>query len=806
MRPIRLVCLSILLVCHLPHPHAAAAEAKLAPNDEQLLKSVGVPATGDGILEFFRRRLQAKPEGGRLAALARQLADKDAAARDRASAELVGVGSASVPLLRQAANELDEGPAAERASACLQLIEGAALPLAAARGLALFKPAGAAEVLLGYLPLAEDDRALEELTSHLVTVSTRDGKRDGALLAALDDPLPVRRAVAAEVLGQVGSATERLALRKLLRDPKLDVRRRVALVLAGHQDPEAVPALIGLLAELPTAQTQAIEEYLSSLAGEWAVKAPTGGDAIANRLRRDLWAAWWSATEGPALLEEFRRRTPPDEERLRIQALVGRLGDAQIAVRDKAMADVLALGPATAPYLRQASATRDNKTAEGARKCLTVVEANAMAPLPSAAIRLLALRNPPGAAEVLMAYLPSAEDDSLADEVRGALGAVSARDGKADPAIVRALTDASPIRRAAAAEALVSLTDQRDAIRRLLADPEPTVRQRASLVLGANREKDAVPVLIALLTELPAFGAGQVEDTLRSLADESAPDISLGESDASRKKCRAVWEDWWRKNADKADLGRLNPRNLLLGYTLVVEQYSTNGNTGRVLELDRQGKIRWQIEGLRMPSDAQMLPGDRVLICEQGMNRVSERDLKGKTLWEKPFNQPMAAQRLSNGNTLVVGRQQIVEFDRTGREVFNHSRPSADINCGKKLRNGHVVFITYQGLVVRLDATGKEVRTTRIPAIQYYGGYVDLLPNNHIVAPQYNGNKVYEYDAAGKVVWEATVSQPLSARRLPGGTTLVTSSNPFRVLELDRSGKVIWESKDFVQATRADRR
>src|SRR5205807_1192190 len=65
--------------------------------------------------------------------------------------------------------------------------------------------------------------------------------------------------------------------------------------------------------------------------------------------------------------------------------------------------------------------------------------------------------------------------------------------------------------------------------------------------LADLREQDAVPVLIALLTELRQAEAGQAESFLRDLAGGEAPKTSLGSTDLSRKKCRLAWETWWRK-------------------------------------------------------------------------------------------------------------------------------------------------------------------------------------------------------------------------------------------------------------------
>jgi hypothetical protein len=70
-----------------------------------------------------------------------------------------------------------------------------------------------------------------------------------------------------------------------------------------------------------------------------------------------------------------------------------------------------------------------------------------------AAVRLLGLRKPAGAAEVLLHYLPGADAD-VAGDVRAALFAVVQTNAKPDPILVRALEDKDPARRSAAAAAL----------------------------------------------------------------------------------------------------------------------------------------------------------------------------------------------------------------------------------------------------------------------------------------------------------------------------------------------------------------
>src|SRR5947209_3145186 len=79
--------------------------------------------------------------------------------------------------------------------------------------------------------------------------------------------------------------------------------------------------------------------------------------------------------------------------------------------------------------------------------------------------------------ELLLAYLPLA-GDAVTEEVRNTLAAVAVRDGRPEPALVQALDDRSPARRAAAGVALARAgsADLRAAARPLLKDAEPLVR------------------------------------------------------------------------------------------------------------------------------------------------------------------------------------------------------------------------------------------------------------------------------------------------------------------------------------------
>jgi HEAT repeat protein len=788
----------------LPALLAPAAVAAGPRGDEQLLRAAGLPTDDAGLLDFFRRR--ARPGAGRerLTALVGDLGDTSAEKRDRAAAELIALGPVAVPLLRQAARDPDDAPRAARARQCLDLLtgeQGAALPAAAARLLAGRGPAGASEALLAYLPYADDETVLDEVRSALVTLATRDGPPDAALLRALDDPLALRRATAAEVLAADDGPQAAPRLRLLLADPRPAVRLRVALALARDaHDADAVTALIGLLGDAAPADARRAEDYLQALAGEQAPNVPLREDAASRRKCRDAWAAWWACIDPSGLLNDVRRRTLTDEARGRAVRLASRLGDPSFAVREKATAELRGMGDAVALLLRQYSGDPDPEVSARAARLVKDAHA-AAAPLSPVVVRLLALRKPPGLAEALLAYLPMVEDDGLLTEVQDALAALAVRDGPADPALVRALDDAVPVRRGVSAAALwrARVADQRPAVRKLLQDRDPAVRLRVARAVADARGREAVPVLIDLLGELPAGPATEVDEYLRRVAGDGGPEVRPGPDEAARKRCRDGWAAWWRATGATVSLPAPEVRQGLLGYTLILFQGPVH-----VTEIGPDQKPRWDVGGITYSYDAQALPGNRVLIAEYGTGRVTERTTRGAVVWEHHVANPINCERLPNGHTVIGSRTGVVEVNRAGNEVLSLQRPQGDLMAARRARDGAVVWVTTAGECQWLNARGKVLRS--FPVSQVSMGALELLPGGHVLVAQSNDFRVAEFDADGKVVWSAPVPSPASAVRLPNGHTLVVAQAGPAVLELDRTGRAVWEYRNGQQPWRARRR
>src|SRR5262245_53237761 len=458
----------------------AAAQDKDDVDNLVKLQASGLGTDGPALVEFFTLRTQSAVAPEKLAGLIEKLGDKDADERTKAFRELVGLGPLAVPALRQAVSDPDSTDASALARRCLKLLQGegaAELPALAARALARQRPKGAAKALLAYVPFADNEQVLDEVKLALAEVGhDEEGKPDAALLKALEDDTPLRRALAAEVLASRGTAP-REVLRKLLADPRPTVRLRAALALAQAREPKAVSTLIVLLAELPPNQAREAEDFLMNLAAEQAPKQPVGPDEGSRQKARDAWAEWWLKSEGPGLLDEFKKRTMDEDAREKVLRLIQDLGSSKFKERQAATDKLKEMGVLVIPLLRKAgNEEKDPEVRDRAKKCLAEIEKAQTGPLSPVTARLVAYRKPEGAVTMLLKFLPFADDEAVLAEVQGALNAVAYPDGKPEPALVEALADKLPLRRAAAAEALAQPAAGRKEVaevRKLLKDPEP---------------------------------------------------------------------------------------------------------------------------------------------------------------------------------------------------------------------------------------------------------------------------------------------------------------------------------------------
>jgi hypothetical protein len=278
----------------------ACAGDRSAPlsQDEQALKTAGIPLDDAGLLQFFRQASPSEEQKALLKQRAAQLGSSVYAVRMRATDELIHAGRASLPYLREIANTGD-AETVHRARYCLQVIErNKRLGLAAtvSRVLADRKVSGTAEALLGYLPFIDEVWVEEEVRQNLKRIAYANGKATAPLEQALASPETKRRALAAWIVGGSSDAGQRRQVIALLADAAPEVRLFAADALLVAHEREAVPTLIALLSADSHDLAFRAEDLLTHLAGAtgptvWldSTRDDNGGKV------RAAWETWWKA-------------------------------------------------------------------------------------------------------------------------------------------------------------------------------------------------------------------------------------------------------------------------------------------------------------------------------------------------------------------------------------------------------------------------------------------------------------------------------------------------------------------------------
>jgi hypothetical protein len=510
--------------------------------------------------------------------------------------------------------------------------------------------------------------------------------------------------------------------------------------------------------------------------------------------------------DSQSLLKYFKDRTLSREQQQHLAAKTAQLGHDSYKLREQATADLIKAGESARPFLLAIvkSPGANLEAFRRAELCLNRLRKTDELARTAAAVRLLTHVRPEGAAGVLLNYLPFAGDEWMISEIQTALAALGIRAGVPEPTLVQALHDPMDIKRGSAAAALIHAGAKLPELSQLLHDPMPLVRFQAARALVDVKDKAGIPVLIDLMTRLPAPQVSEIEETLVRIAGEKSPAVVVSPG-TSTAQVRQAWQAWWEASRAGLDLAKIDADNHLLGYTLI-SQLDGRGGTGRVFEIRANEKVLWQINGLRYPVDAQVIGPNRVLIAEYLNRQVTERDFKGHILWQYQVDMPINVQRLPNEQTFIATRRQLLIVDREGKVLFTHNAQLTSIAAARRLRDGQIVLVTSGGILQRLDARGRMTKSFHAGSVYALGGNIDILPGGRVLVPLYREHRVVEYDLEGAVRWQAKVQYPSSAVRLPNGNTLVVSMLRHHVVELTHDGNEVWSYRTDGRPWRARKR
>jgi HEAT repeat protein len=265
-------------------------------DDEKLLQDAKLATNGKALVEQLRSWIPVAGDENKVAKLFQKLDSGNFKEREQAAKALVEYGPRAIPILQR----LMPGAPLEvrlRAENCLKAVEArspAALAAAAVRLLKVRAPAEAVTVLLEYAPYAPE---ADELLDTVYTLAISKGKVHPAIVSALKDELPTRRAIAAALLGRFGNAEQKTQVAALLHDKDPEVRFRAAHGLVASGNRSALPALVQTLAEGSQPLAEFAEEILIQVAGKNASKDTLDSDEAARKKCHEAWREWLTANQ-----------------------------------------------------------------------------------------------------------------------------------------------------------------------------------------------------------------------------------------------------------------------------------------------------------------------------------------------------------------------------------------------------------------------------------------------------------------------------------------------------------------------------
>ena len=167
---------------------------------------------------------------------------------------------------------------------------------------------------------------------------------------------------------------------------------------------------------------------------------------------------------------------------------------------------------------------------------------------------------------------------------------------------------------------------------------------------------------------------------------------------------------------------------------------------------------------------------------------------------------------LPDGNVLIAWDNEVKELTRDKKVVFHYAKSAdnAEIGCVERLTNGCTLVseLGAKPRLLELDAEGKAM--AEIPLVPETDNahmqtrMARKLAGGNYLAPHLLAFKVKEYTPDGKVAGELATdlaelggrgaeNWPFTAIRLENGNTLVDLTHGNKVVEFDPAGKVVWQ-------------
>ncbi len=473
-----------------------------------------------------------------------------------------------------------------------------------------------------------------------------------------------------------------------------------------------------------------------------------------------------------------------------IDARIAALGANSAEVRDRAFAELLALGPVVFSIVDAAPRSRSAEVRARLRVLRRDIARRGSGK--PAAVRLLAELQGPAARDFLFGLLSASSDPVLHRAVGLALEDL----GLPAPEECAAALPGMPASGQAAvlrAWRRLGLAARRQLDACLEAD-SPEVRLEAGCLYVSLGLQKGLGALIGLLQDDSTARRLVAEEWLKRYTANELRCFPYGDA-KQRADAAARWEAWLE--ADGKLVVGAPPHPLLPDGQSVICDFSG----GRVLIVDTATRrLVWERDGIRGACHVRWLHSGRLLVAAAWERRALEIDIDLGEVWSyepvlrDPVDMVGCVERMPNGNTMVLVSSQklssVLEVSPEGEELRRLDIADEVDDCDL-LPDGNLLITgeTSRTVSVR-DWHGNVVwsASTRDPR------EADMLPSGHVLVADGTARRVVELDAAGEVVWEFAdgLIEPHEADRLRNGNTTICDSEGNRIVEVTRAGEVVW--------------
>jgi parallel beta-helix repeat protein len=210
------------------------------------------------------------------------------------------------------------------------------------------------------------------------------------------------------------------------------------------------------------------------------------------------------------------------------------------------------------------------------------------------------------------------------------------------------------------------------------------------------------------------------------------------------------------------------------------------------------GKTIWAGNDSYKISDFELLSNGNILLANQSnypnVDIIEINSSTGQWVWNYSFpyySYITDIDRLPNGNTIIVGYDQVIEINSTKNIVWNFNINSIASNV-ERLPNGNTLIIgdfskDYKRRIIEVNTSGNIIWSYS-NNLSFNTNAQRLASGNTLIA-DHNNNRVIEISSSKEIIWTYNVTKPHFAERLENGNTLIAYQNS--LIEVNISGEIV---------------